>query len=75
MLQLQVLPVRLEVILEVSRPRERAAAALEGAAQDLLGQRAAAASRRRRRRRRRRGQERRRGRLAPLRQLAVCVFT
>lgn len=37
-------PVRLEVILEVCRPCEGAAAALEGAAQDLLGQRAAAAA-------------------------------
>lgn len=40
------LPVRFQVVFEVSRPGERPAAALERAAQELLGKRAAAPRRR-----------------------------
>lgn len=37
----RVLPVCFEVVFEMSRPRERPAAALERAAEDLLGEGAA----------------------------------
>lgn len=56
-----VLPVCFEVVFEMSRPGERPAAALERAAEDLLGEGAAG--------------PRRQLSLVPVRRQTVCVVT